>query len=60
MKTPKKKKTVPTAKVFAEFRKQPGYQEAYDAVEDEFTEMSRNRTTDLRRKPVHTSGAQRN
>ena len=29
-------KLIPAKQVFAEFRKQPGYQEAYDALEDEF------------------------
>ena len=29
-------KVVSAADVFAEFRKRPGYQEAYDALEDEF------------------------
>jgi ribosome-binding protein aMBF1 (putative translation factor) len=32
----KKAKLYSAAAVHAEFRKQPGYQEAYDAIEDEF------------------------
>jgi ribosome-binding protein aMBF1 (putative translation factor) len=34
--TTKKAKGVPAAKVFVAFRKQPGYQAAYDALDEEF------------------------
>jgi ribosome-binding protein aMBF1 (putative translation factor) len=32
-----RKKTVPAARVFAEARKRPGYAQAYDALEEEFS-----------------------
>jgi ribosome-binding protein aMBF1 (putative translation factor) len=32
-----KKATIPAAQVFAEARKRPGYAEAYDALEEEFS-----------------------
>ena len=35
----RKTKLVAAADVFAEFRKQPGYQNAYDALDDEFAIM---------------------
>ena len=35
----RKAKLVAAADVFAEFRKQPGYQNAYDALDDEFAIM---------------------
>jgi ribosome-binding protein aMBF1 (putative translation factor) len=33
----KNAKTIPAAKIFAEARKRPGYVEAYNALEDEFS-----------------------
>ena len=36
MSTIKKARTIAASEVFAEFRRQPGYQAAYDALDDEF------------------------
>ena len=35
----KKAKLIPAEEVFAKWRKQPGYQEAYDALEEEYAIM---------------------
>jgi ribosome-binding protein aMBF1 (putative translation factor) len=39
-KPPRKARLIPADEVFAKWRKDPGYKEAYDALEEEFAIMS--------------------